>query len=161
MSKVWDTIVIAIQLMAAETAFALYIASFFGYRWENGIGYLLTSGACVAVTSIPATVRDYRFFKRYWGLSAWEQKNSFPMQFFPARHVEWLNPLAWSFMGILFLHFLWFLVHNQSADMTQRDTGDHLRLVSLMVAFGGTLSTLRSKYPPTEMPHSTKLTGTN
>lgn len=157
MSGILRTIIIAVQLLAAETGAALYIASFLGYPWNDVSTLLLAiSFVSIVLSSIPASVRDRRFFKHRWGLSIWEQKNRFAFQPFPARRVEWLNPLGWSLMGVLALHFFWIVLQAHSRHAALGGTSADLRLLSLIVAFGGVGSALSSKYPPTELPRSGK-----
>jgi hypothetical protein len=144
--------VLLVQVLAAEAGLILYGASFFGYGWDDGGRFAIAAFACSILASIPTMLRDRKFFMRYWGFGLSGIRRHFPFQFFPARQVEWLNPLGWCFMGILLLHFLWYVIHSASALAGQVGTSADLRCVSLMVALGGVLSALSLVYPPTQKP---------
>ena len=146
--------ILLIQVIAAESGLILYGASFFGYGWNDGGRFVIAAFACSFLASIPTVVRDRKFFMEHWGFGLWGLRRHFPFQFFPARQVEWLNPLGWCFMGILFLHFFWFVIHSASTQGAQADSSADLRYVSLMAAFGGVLGALNRIYPPTEKPQT-------
>ena len=116
------------------------------------LGVRLGNWLTCFLASIPTVVRDRRFFVKHWGFGLLGIRRRFPFQFFPARQVEWLNPLGWCFMGMFLLHFFWFVIHSANAQATQQDTSADLRYVSLMATFGGVLSALSRAYPPTEKP---------
>ena len=144
--------ILLIQVIGAETGLILYGASFFGYGWDDGGRFVIAACVCCFLASIPTVVRDRRFFVKHWGFGLLGVRRRFPFQFFPARQVEWLNPLGWCFMGMFLLHFFWFVIHSANAQATQQDTSADLRYVSLMATFGGVLSALSRAYPPTEKP---------
>jgi hypothetical protein len=104
--------ILLIQVIAAEAGLILYGASFFGYGWDEGGRFVIAALVCSFLASIPTVVRDRRFFAKHWGFGLLGVRRRFPFQFFPGRHVEWLNPLGWCFMGILLLHFFWFVMHS-------------------------------------------------
>jgi hypothetical protein len=144
--------VLLMQLIAAGTGLALYVASFFGYGWDEGGRFLAAASICSFLASIPGVIRDRKFFKRHWGFGLIGIRNHFPFQFFPARRDEWLNPLAWCFMGVLLLHFLWLMMNSVNHEAAQANTSVGLRYVSLMLTFTGVLGALTWEYPPTEKP---------
>lgn len=144
--------VITIQLGAATVGLTLYVASFMGYGWESGAPFILPAFISIALTSIPTTFRDRRFFLEKWGFGLIGMRQHFPFQFFPARRVEWLNPIGWIFMGVLLLHFAWLVLSAQGEGSPQRGTGADLRYVALMITVGGVLAALGWIYPPTEGP---------
>lgn len=152
MASILSNAVFVIQLIAAETGLILYLASFFGYRLEDGSRFLTIACISIALSSIPATIRDRRFFLKNWGFGLLAIRYRFPFQFFPARRVEWLNQLAWCFTIILLLHFAWLVMSTSSQGILQNDTRAALRYAALIVTFSGILTALSWKYPPTEMP---------
>jgi hypothetical protein len=149
--------VLLMEAIAAGIGVALYVASFLGYGWEEGGGFLMAAFIFSFVASIPTGIRDRKFFKRYWGFGLLGIRNRFPFQVFPARRDEWLNPLAWCFMGVLLLHFLWLTMNPVDREAAQRNTSADLRYVSLMVIAAGVLGALAWEYPPTEKPHAEDL----
>jgi hypothetical protein len=147
-----DTVLL-MQLIAAGTGLAFYVASFLGYRWDQGGQFVMAAFVCSFLASIPAAIRDHKFFKRYWGFGLTGIRRRFPLQSFPARRDKWLNSLAWCFMGLLLLHFLWLMMTNSaSPEAAPRDTSADLRYVSLMAICAGILGALTWEYPPTEKP---------
>ena len=152
-AKLSDAVFVT-QLLAAEAGLMLYVASFFGYGLEDGIRYLIVAWVVIALSSIPVSIRDRRFFLRHWGFGLMALRFRFPFQFFPARRVAWLDGLAWSLMAILLLHFAWLVLSNSSQSTLQENTQAALRYVSLIVTFSGVLGALSWKYPPTERPQA-------
>jgi hypothetical protein len=146
--------ILLIQVIAAEAGLILYGASFFSYGWDEGGRFVIAALVCSFLASIPTVVRDRKFFLKHWGFGLLGVRRRFPFQFFPGRHVEWLNPLGWCFMGILLLHFFWFVMHSPITPAAQADTSADLRYVSLLATFGGVLSALSRAYPPTEKPQA-------
>ena len=144
--------VLTIQLGAAAIGLTLYAASFLGYGYESGALFILPAFVSIALTSIFTTLRDRRFFLENWGFGLMGMRQHFPFQFFPARRIEWLNPIGWFFMVVLLLHFVWVVISAPSPGMPARGTGVDLRCVALMITFGGVLTALGWIYPPTEGP---------
>lgn len=144
--------VLTIQLGAAAVGLTLYVASFYGYGFESGKPFVGFAFVSLAVTSILTTLRDRQFFLNNWGFGLLGIRQHFPFQFFPARRVEWLNPLGWTFMAVLLLHFAWLAMSAPGQGMPQRGTGADLRYVALMITFSGILTALAWTYPPTERP---------
>ena len=107
---------------------------------------------CCFLASIPTAIRDRKFFKKHWGFGFRGIRNHFPFQSFPARREKWLNPLGWSFMAILLLHFFWLVINSTTHEAAQRDTNADLRYVSLMVTLASIMGALAWEYPPTEKP---------
>jgi hypothetical protein len=152
MSAALNNTVLLIHLLVAVIGVVLYGASSFGYGWEAGGQFVFIGFICSFLASVPALIRDRKFFKKYWGFGLIGMRNRFPFQFFPARRDNWLNPLAWLFMGILFLHFFWLVIDSTTHQAEQANPGTSLRYVSLMVAIAGVLGALIWQYPPTEKP---------
>ena len=144
--------VLTIQLGAAATGLTLYVASFFGYGYESGAPFILPAFVSIALTSILTALRDRRFFLDNWGFGLMGMRQHFPFQFFPARRVEWLNLIGWFFMAVLLFHFVWLVMSAPGPGTPERGTSADLRLVALMIAFGGVLTALGWIYPPTEGP---------
>jgi len=145
-------ILLLIQVLVAEAGLILYGASFFGYGWDDGGSFAMAAFFCGFLVSIPTVIRDRKFFLKYWGFGLLRVRRYFPFQFFPARQIQWLNPLGWSFMGVLVLHFFWLVVRSATTQPAERDTSIDLRYLSLMVTSGGVLGALIRAYPPTEKP---------
>ena len=143
-------IIFGIQLAAAGVGLVLYFSSFFGRGIEDGVTFLIPAFACAAVASTPRVIRDRRFFLDYWGLGPLGVRSNFPFEMFPARREQWLNPLSWCCMSILFLHF--FMLVAGTANHATQNSGAELRQLSLIVACGSGLSALAWKYPPTQKP---------
>jgi hypothetical protein len=150
MKSIMNGAVLAIPLLAAESALMLYFASFWGYRLDDGIPYLILASIAIALSSIPTTIRDRRFFLQYWGFGLFLLQYRFPFRYFPARRIAWLEGLAWSIMAILLLHLAWFLAHPSPQGILEND--QILRWVCLMVIFSGILAALSWEYPPTQKP---------
>jgi len=146
--------VLLMQLIAAGTGLVLYVASFFGYGWDQGGLFLVAAFMCSFLASIPTVIRDRKFFRTHWGFGFSGIRTRFPFQVFPARRDKWLNPLAWCFMAILLLHFFLLVINSASHQAAQTDTSADLRYVSLMVTFAGALGALAWEYPPTEKPRA-------
>jgi hypothetical protein len=142
----------AIQLIIAEAGLMLYIASYFGYGLEDVIGYLILAMIVLVLSSVPTTIRDWRFFRQYWDLGLWELRFRFPFQTFPARPNKWLNTLPYLFVAILLLHLPWLKTQITDDGRKLIDTYGVLRYVSLLIFYSGILSALSWKYPPTEKP---------
>lgn len=153
MYAVFSNAVLLMQVLAAGTGLALYADSFSGYGWnDEKTVFLVAAGICCVLASIPTTIRDGRFFRRYWGIGLWDVRNRFPMQMFPARRDKWLDPLGWCLMAILFLPFFGMMLNSASREAAQTDGSPDLRYVSLAVAFLSVLGALGWEYPPTEKP---------
>ena len=149
--------IIAIQLSIAGVGIVLYLASFFRYDYQVVAPVFLLSLVICYLASIPGIIRDRRFFKTYWGFGILRLRQKFPFQFFPARSVEWLNPLGYVMMGLSFLHFLNIVISDSMGSKTVSFAGAELRFLSLMLLFGGTFSALSWHYPPTEKPQGEAL----
>ena len=144
--------VLTIQLAAAAVGATLYVASFFGYEYENGAFLISSAFVILALTSILTALRDRRFFLKNWGFGLMGIRKHFPFQMFPARRIEWLNPISWALMAVLLLHFIWLVMSAPGPGMPETGSVMALRYVSLMITFGGILSALMWRYPPTELP---------
>ena len=144
--------VLLIHLLVAVMGVVLYASSFFGYGWETGGEFVFVAFIGSFLASIPALIRDRKFFMEHWGFGFIGIRSRFPFQAFPARRENWLNPLAWCFMAVLLLHFFWLVIH--SATDEAANSAASLRYVSLMVTFGGVLGALIWGYPPTEKPRA-------
>ena len=144
--------VLAIQLCSAAVGLTLYAASFFGYDYESSAPIILPAFVSIALTSILTALRDRRFFLENWGFGLMGLRQHFPFQFFTARRVEWLNPIGWFFMAVLLLHFVWLVMSAPGPGTPERGTDADLRIVALMITFGGVLAALGWIYPPTEGP---------
>lgn len=152
LSTILDDLILGVRLSAIAVALTLYVASFFGYGWREGGGVIVATFVTIMFTSLPSMLRDRRFFLQHWGFGLLGIRNHFPFQFFPGREIEWLNPLAWSFLVVLLLHFAWFATGPTGQPVLHPDKTADLRCVSLVVMFGAAINTLSWKYPPTQKP---------
>jgi len=152
MNTALKNVVLMAHLLVATMGLVLYGTSFLGYGRDTGGPFVVAAFICSFVASIPALLRDRRFFKKYWGFGLIGMRNHFPFQFFPAREDRRLNPIAWSLMAVLFFHFFWLLISSINHQAAETDTSASLRYVSLMLVAAEVLGALVWVNPPTERP---------
>ena len=147
-----DGVISTLRMITVGVGLLLYLVSFLGYGWDKGGNLLIAAFVLIFVTSIPTMIRDRRFFLTHWGFGLTRLRSRFPFQFFPARRERWLNTLAWCFMAVLLLHFVWLVSHSPASDSPGANSTANLRYISLMVFISGTLNVLSWDHPPSERP---------
>ncbi len=150
--KLLHDAVLILQLGSTAVGLTLYVLSFYGYGYESGAPFIGVAFGSLAVTSILTALRDRQFFLKNWGFGLMKLRQYFPFQLFPARRIQWLNPIGWFFMLVLLLHFVWLATSALGHGNPQGGTGADLRYVALMITSGGVLAALSWTYPPTELP---------